>query len=48
MENRLFAIGSSPSFHPEFWKIAVHKCFTAIIRINAHHYRYLETPVYYD
>jgi len=34
--------------HPEFWKVATHEGCTAIIGVDAHHYQYLETPVYYD
>lgn len=34
--------------HPEFWTIAAHEGCTAIVGVDAHHYRYLETPVYYD
>ena len=34
--------------HPEFWKVATHEGCTAIVGVDAHHYQYLETPVYYD
>ena len=34
--------------HPDFWKIAKDEDCTAIIGVDAHHPRWLQTPIYYD